>query len=109
MAVAVAALVQTDNRSRGLALNTVKLVGATLAISLPLGSVLGVLIARTNLPLRGLAAGILGLLVIVPLYLIAAAWLSGFGQFGWFTILFGKPLTDPWLWKWRGAIFIHAV
>ncbi|HEY2826966.1 MAG TPA: ABC transporter permease subunit [Pirellulales bacterium] len=103
------ALLAADTRSRGLALNTLKLVAGTLAISLPLGTLLGLLIARTNLPLRLPSAAMLGLLLIVPLYLIAAAWQSGFGLFGWYTLIFGGSLQQPWLIGWRGAIFVHGV
>jgi iron(III) transport system permease protein len=109
LALAAALLFAADARSKSLAFNTLKLVAGTLAISLPVGSVLGLLIARTDLPLRRTAAAVLGLLLIVPLYLQAAAWQSGFGLFGWYTLAFGSPLQSPWLVGWRGAIFVHAV
>jgi iron(III) transport system permease protein len=104
----MASLLLAEDRTRSLAFNTLKLVAGTLAISLPLGALSGILIARTDLPLRRLAAATIGLLLIVPLYLQAAAWQSGFGPYGWFTLAFGGS-SDPWLWKWRGAIFIHAM
>ena len=77
ISLAVASLVLADERTRSLAFNTLKLICGTLAISLPLGALLGALIARTDLPLRRLAAATMGLLLIVPLYLQAAAWQSG--------------------------------
>ncbi len=109
LAVATASLFAADARSRSLAFNTLKLVGGTLAISLPFGTVLGLLVARTDLPLRRTAAAALGLLLIVPLYLQAAAWQAGFGLFGWYTLAFSSPLQPPWLTGWRGAIFVHAI
>jgi iron(III) transport system permease protein len=107
-ALAVASLLLAEERTRSLAFNTLKLVAGSLAISLPLGALLGILIARTDLPLRRLAAAVIGLLLIVPLYIQAGAWQSGFGPYGWYTLVFGGG-DDPWLWKWRGAIFIHAM
>jgi iron(III) transport system permease protein len=107
--LAAVALATTDARSRFLAFNTLKLVAATLALSLPLGTVLGLLIARTDLPLRRTAAIVLGLLIVVPLYLQAAAWQAGFGTFGWYSLAVGTSLQAPWLAGWRGAIFVHAL
>jgi iron(III) transport system permease protein len=106
---AVAALFAADARSQGLAYNSLKLIAGTLAIALPLGTLLGILIARTDLPFRRVTAALLGLLLIIPLYLIAAAWQSGFGLFGWYTLIFGRSLEQPWLTGWRGAIFVHAM
>jgi iron(III) transport system permease protein len=107
-ALAVASLLLAEDRTRSLAFNTLKLVAGTLAISLPLGALLGILIVRTDLPLRRVAAAAIGLLLIVPLYLQAGAWQSGFGPYGWYTLAFGGG-DDPWLWKWRGTIFVHAM
>jgi iron(III) transport system permease protein len=92
-----------------LVLNTLKLIAATLAIGLPLGALLGLLIARTNLPGRRFAAAALGLLLVVPLYLQAAAWQLGFGIFGWYTLMFGHALELALLSGWRGAIFVHSI
>jgi iron(III) transport system permease protein len=107
--IAALALAAIDTRSRFLAFNTLKLVAATLAFSLPLGCVLGLLIARTDLPMRRTAGVLLGLLIIVPLYLQAAAWQAGFGTFGWYSLAVEASLQTPWLAGWRGAIFVHAV
>ena len=56
--LAALVLAAIDARSRLLAFNTLKLVAATLALSLPLGSMLGLLIARTDLPLRKTACAL---------------------------------------------------
>ena len=92
-----------------LAFNTLKLIAATLAIGLPLGTLLGLLIARTDLPMRRFSAAALGLLLVLPLYLQAAAWQLGFGIFGWYTLAFGNAFDAAWLSGWRGAIFVHSI
>ena len=107
--LAAVALTAIDARSRYLAFNTLKLVTAVLALGLPLGTALGLLISRTDLPLRRTATVLLGLLIVVPLYLQAAAWQAGFGTFGWYSLALGSALQTPWLAGWRGAIFVHAV
>ncbi len=54
-----------DARTWTLVRNTLLLVGATCAISLPLGSVLAWLLARTDLPGRRLGMGLLGLMLLL--------------------------------------------
>jgi iron(III) transport system permease protein len=61
---------------------------------------------RSDLPGRRAALLALGLMPWVPLYLQAAAWLSGFGLQGWLPIACGGPV---WLEGWRGALWIHAM
>src|SRR6185503_498260 len=63
--------------------NTCLLVLATLLVSLPLGTLLAMLLVRTDLPGRKLFAACLAVLLFVPLYLQCAGW--------------------------RGAIWIHAM
>jgi len=87
--------------------HTALLVLATLAVSLPLGTLLAVLLVRTNLPLRRLWLAVLGMQLFVPLYVHAAAWDSGFGVTGWFTTLVGGETV--WLEAFRGAVWIHVV
>lgn len=87
-------------------LNTLLLCGATCAISLPLGSALAWLLARTDLPGRRAGMVLLGLMLFVPLYLQAAAWRAGFSVQGWCTLAFGTP---AWVEGWAGAIWVHAM
>ena len=97
-----------DARSRGLLINTLQLAAGTLAIALPVGAFLGLILARTNVWGRRAAMGILGGLLLVPLYLQAAAWQAGFGIEGWQTSLQTSGLRVPWLDGWRGAIWVHG-
>lgn len=86
--------------------NTAVLAAATMAISLPLGSLLGWLLVRTDLPGRRAAWVALGVLLFIPLYLQAAAWQAGFGLQGWSRMVYGLP---AWLQGWSGAIAVHAL
>jgi len=89
-------------RLRGLLINSTLLAGGTLLISLPLGTFLGVAIAKTSLWGRGLLQRSLIGLLFVPLYVQAAAWQAVAGQMGW--------LADPnWLTGWCGAIWVHGL
>lgn len=95
-----------DERTWTLITNTLILAGATCAISVPLGTVLGWVLVRTDLPCRRLAAMLVGLMLFIPLYLQVAAWQAGFGLQGWATQLLGMP---PWLQGWTGAVWVHAM
>ncbi len=99
-------LLLVDRRSWSLLAGTLDLVVRTLAVSLPLGTVLAWLVVRTDLPGRRIAAGLLAVALFVPLYLQAAAWQAGFGLQGWYTEVWrGPPLLDGA----SGAAWIHAM
>ncbi len=96
-------------RNRGLIENTAWLVGATLAISIPIGTMLAIALARTDAWLRRVVAVMVGIMLVVPLYLDAAAWDAGFGDAGWFTALTSAPYSPGLLSGWRGALWVHAM
>ncbi|HEV2968942.1 MAG TPA: ABC transporter permease subunit [Pirellulales bacterium] len=98
-----------DARSWWLVENTLLLIAGTLAISIPLGTALAVALYRTDIYFRRAAVAVLCLLLVVPLYLQAAAWQAGFGASGWFTLLTASPYQAGLLEGWRGAIWVHAV
>ena len=99
----------SDARSRGLVVNTFWLVAITLAISVPIGTALAVALARTDAWLRRSVAVAIGIMLVVPLYLDAAAWDAGFGDAGWFTALVAPPYTPGLLSGWRGAVWVHSL
>jgi iron(III) transport system permease protein len=96
-----------DATARHLARNTVVLVLLTLLVSLPLGTLLALLLERSDLPGRGLWRTLLAMQLFVPLYVQAAAWDAGFGVMGWFTALVGPETVV--LQQMRGAAWVHGV
>jgi iron(III) transport system permease protein len=95
-----------DSRTAGLALNTWLLAGAVVAASVPLGTLLALLLVRTDLPGRKIFFALLAGLLFVPLYVQVGAWKAGFDLEGWYTLARSGPaLLDGW----RGAIWVHAV
>ncbi len=89
-------------------LNSALLALGALAIALPIGVSLALLLARFNLPGRRLGIACLGLLLFLPLYIQLSAWDAAFGKLGWFTFITGS-LAQPFLSGMRGAIFIHGL
>lgn len=102
-------LLTTSTRERGLAINTLWLAAGTCAISLPIGTLLAVLIARCDIAGRKLLVLLVAVLLFMPLYVQNAAWQAGFGQQGWWELLFSRLGVPPPLDHWRGAIWIHAM
>ena len=82
-----------------LAVNTLFLAGWTCLLAVPIGTLLALMIARTDLPLRRTFGVLMVITLFLPLYTQTAAWQAGFGQQGSFA---------HWLDGWRGAIWIHA-
>ncbi len=106
--VAAAVLLRDDSRQLLLLRNTLWLAAGSCAISLPLGTGLAFLLLRTDVPGRPLALALTGGLLLMPLYLQAAAWDAGWGQLGWYSLVRG-PTAAPWLSGWQGAIWVHAM
>ncbi len=101
-------LVTADRRLLLLARNTAWLsVGACL-VSLPCGTMLALLLGRTDLPLRRAAWIVVTALLCLPLYLHATAWEAGFGRLGWIAWS-GNSLSTPILQGFLAAIWTHGV
>ena len=101
---------QVDSRVASLLRNTAWLVVGVEMLAMPLGVLLAVLVAKTDLPGRNWAAMLLVVLMFVPLYVVAGAWDAGYGIQGWHTLSTNLQLArEPWLVGWRGAIWIHAM
>jgi iron(III) transport system permease protein len=105
LALLALAAMRGDARVLSLGRNTLVLTAGTLALALPLGTLLAVLLVRTDLPLRRCGLLLVSLGLFVPLYVQAGAWMAGFGLQGWYTLSRG---TEPWIAGMRGAIWIHA-
>ena len=97
-------------RLRGLLANTALLAGGTIAIALPLGALLGIVIGKIDVPGRRLIGWTMAALLFVPLYVQAAAWNAVLGAGGWIPqALADGGYANPWLAGWRGAIWVHAM
>ena len=95
-----------NDRSWSLLANTLLLAAATSALSVPAGTLLAWLLVRTDVPGRKAALIVLGVLLFVPLYLVAAGWQAGFGVQGWLTLRCNGPVL---LQGWAAVLWIHAV
>lgn len=99
-----------DPRVAGLLANTALLAAATAILAMPLGVMLAVLIAKTEVPGRRAAWLLVAVMIFVPLYMVTGAWDAGFGIQGWHTLATNPHLAhEPWLSGWRGAIWVHAM
>ena len=88
--------------------NSLLICCGCVAVTVPLGTVLAVLLMRTNVYGRRALAVALGSQLAVPLYVFAGSWNAGFGSQGWW------PLTQVFAVKFEAAalvavIFIHSV
>lgn len=105
------ARVLTSSEVHRVILNSLVLAAGTTAFAVTLGTVLAVLVMRTDLPLRGL----LGSLIMAPLFIsplvLAFAWVTMFGPQGYLTIA-ARMVTggDPWnLYSLPGMIAVSVV
>lgn len=96
-----------EPRERILLRNTLLLAGAGLGISLPLGTLIGIAAARTDLPGRSLLALWLAISLLTPLHLLAAAWQMGLGPQSWPAYL-GEGWFTSWFDGWTAAITVHV-
>ena len=96
-------------RLRGLLVSSFWLSAGAIAIAVPVGAFLAVVIAKTTLPGRRLLLWILISWLFVPLFVQAAAWQAALGQGGWLIPL--GPLNDRGvlLSGWSAAVWVHGV
>ena len=102
--------------------NTTLLVLGTLALTMPIGVAIALLLYRSDLPGRRILRGILILLLFVPLPLQASAWQAALGNGGWLPLPTWRTIPPddpdyvpggigwkPWAQGLPAAIWVHAV
>jgi len=110
LAAALALLASSTARLQGLFLNTMLFAVASAAISVPMGMLLGLAVAKIDLPGRRALAWLLAGLLLAPLYVQAAAWQTVLGAGGWMADwLRSDGYADPWLVGWRGALWVQGM
>jgi iron(III) transport system permease protein len=105
-----------------LAWNTACLAAGTVALTLPAGTALAILLYRTNMPGRRLWRLVVLLLLFIPLPVTASAWQAALGAGGWLPlgawgrVASGDPdiastglVWKPWARGFTAAIWIHTV
>lgn len=85
---------------------TARLTLGTLALSLPVGTLLGIAIGKVEFRGRKALTCLLVSLLFVPLYVQAAAWHAMFGYGGWLQQSFA--VDSNWFQGLPAAILIHA-
>jgi iron(III) transport system permease protein len=88
--------------------NSAILAAGAVAIALPLGTLLAIVLTKFSFPGRRIATACLGVLLFLPLYVQLSAWDAAFGKLGWYSLSHGS-LAEPFLAGMRGAIFVHGI
>ncbi len=90
--------------------NTSLLVAGTLALALPVGTVLAIALFRTEFPGRRLLLGSTLLMLFVPLPMITSAWQALVGSDGWLPLTWWGPnALRRWTTGLGPAIWVHVV
>jgi iron(III) transport system permease protein len=108
IAALVAVGVSSPSAARRALYSSAILAAGTMAIALPIGMLLAVLITRFDLPGRRYAAAGLGVLLFLPLYVQLSGWEAALGKLGWYSLAYGS-IGEPLLAGMRGAVFVHAM
>lgn len=97
---------EPEARTARLALHSLWLALGSAAVATLPGTLLAVLLARTDLPGRRALCVALACLLFVPLHLHVAGWQAGFALEGWYTLATGRA---AWLQGWPAAIWVHGM
>ncbi len=88
--------------------NTLVIGAGTALFAVPLGTLLAVLLLRTNVAGARLGWLMLSSQLVVPLYVFAGGWSAGFGTLGWWPLA-PANLQFAELRSILAVVFIHAV
>jgi iron(III) transport system permease protein len=91
--------------------NSIVLAALTTAIAGLLGVALGIILARTDLPLRNYLAGLFVLPLVFPPYILAVGWFEVLGRTGILSRWVGQrsaEWTSQWLFSLPGAVVVLA-
>src|SRR5213083_2970470 len=88
--------------------NSAILAAGAIAIALPIGTLLAVVLTKLSFPGRRAAIACLGVLLFLPLYVQLSGWDAALGKLGWYSLAHGS-LAEPFLAGMRGAIFVHGI
>ncbi len=95
-----------DARQRELLGRSTLLGAGTALLATSVGAPLGLLLARTRLPLKRMIRILLVIPLVVPTYVSALAWISITGSTGFVAIWLGRDLLSAWTYSLGGAILV---
>jgi len=101
-------LLQSE-RERTLLLNSLKLASVTTLVTVLLGVPLGILLSKTDLPLKKLFTTLFLIPLIIPPYILAISWFYFLGRSGVIATLLGENigvLTSRFLFGFPGTLFV---
>ena len=102
------AIWQDSGRLLSLLCNSFLLIAGTLALSLPLGIGIAILLFRTDLPFRKTFRFLIVLALFVPVSLLVSAWQATLGTTGWLPFWEDRP-GQPWTSGLGPAIFVNSL
>jgi iron(III) transport system permease protein len=96
----------TEPRQRGLLLTSILLGSGAAMFATILGAPLGLLLARSTLPIKHLLRIALIVPLVVPPYVMALAWVLLTGPVGLLAKVAGRDLLSDWTYSLTGAIVV---
>lgn len=98
-----------DARQREMLLTSTLLGAGTALLATSVGAPLGLLLARTRLPLKRVLRIALVIPLVVPPYVLALAWVSITGSTGFVASWLGRDLLSAWTYSLGGAILVLGI
>ena len=98
-----------SGREWRLLFNSLALAGATTLITTLLGVPLGILLTKTDLPLKRFFTILLVIPLLIPSYILAIAWFYCLGRSGFVARVFNESvgiLTSNFLFSFPGTLFV---
>ena len=96
----------TEPRQRLLLFNSLLLGGGSAVLAAVLGTPLGVLLARVDIPAKRFVRLALLVPLVVPPYILALAWIYVGGSAGLAAMLLGCDLLSDWTYSTTGAVLV---
>jgi len=95
-----------DERQRGLLWNSAAIGAGTAGLASLVGVPLGLALARTRLPFKGVLRIALAMPVLLPPYIMGLAWIYLGGAAGLLAQVFGRDLLSNWTYSISGAVIV---
>ncbi len=96
----------SEPRQRLLLVNSLLLAGGSAILAAVIGTPLGVLLARVDIPAKRILRVALLIPLVVPPYILALAWIYIGGSSGLVSEILGRDLLSKWTYSTTGAALV---